>query len=164
MLHTTRFDAQLHVIHTKADSFLKDPDSAEYAAWAGQFDVERQTEAIAADLAQYEELKRAMEKLVPEKVEYVPFWTRYYFLRHVVEEDERRRKELLKGKALCARSYSRCDCGTDGTQQALQTQTKKYPGTTTPLPKTAMASAPAPKHPIRPAQPSKSLRIPPPPP
>ena len=39
-----------------------------------------------------------MEKLVPEKVEYKLFWTRYYFLRKAVEADERRRKEVLKGK------------------------------------------------------------------
>ena len=38
-----------------------------------------------------------MEKLVPEKVEYAAFWTRYYFLRMVVETEEERRREILKG-------------------------------------------------------------------
>ena len=100
VLHTTRFDAQLHAIHSNAESFLKDPDSPEYAGWVAEFDVEEQTEAIANDLQNYEKLKRAMERLVPEQVEYGQFWKRYYFLRHVVEMDERRRKELLKGKCI----------------------------------------------------------------
>ena len=46
----------------------------------------------------YEELRRAMEKLVPEKVEYRLFWLRYYFFRKAIEEEERRRKEVLKGE------------------------------------------------------------------
>jgi hypothetical protein len=59
--------------------------------------VEGQTEAIAKDLEKFPELRSAMEKLVPEKVEYKDFWQRYYFLRKAVEEDEKRRKEVLKG-------------------------------------------------------------------
>lgn len=98
VIHTTRFDAQLHVIHSTAGSFEKDPASGEYEAWAQHFDVEKETGAIAKDLEQYEELRRTMEMLVPEKVEYAEFWKRYYFLRHVVETEEARRKELLRGK------------------------------------------------------------------
>ncbi|QQK42477.1 BSD [Penicillium digitatum] len=77
VIHATRFEAQLHVIHSNLESFTKDP--------------------IAADLEKYPELRSAMEKLVPEQVEYVDFWTRYYFLRLVVETEEKKRKELLKG-------------------------------------------------------------------
>lgn len=97
VFHSSRFDAQLHVIHTTPGSFLQDPESGEYAAFEKDFDVEKQTDAIAQDLDKYEELRRAMEKLVPEKVEYALFWRRYYFLRKVIEEEERRRKEVLKG-------------------------------------------------------------------
>lgn len=97
VIHGSRMEAQLHVIHCSMDSFLKDPASPEYGPWAEQFDVEKHTEAMAKDLERYEELRRAMEKCVPEKVEYGLFWKRYYFLRHVVEEEERKRKELLKG-------------------------------------------------------------------
>lgn len=97
VFHTSRFDAQLHVVHTTASSFTQDPESEAYEPFAKEFDIEEQTEAIASDLEKYEELRRAMEKLVPEKVEYKIFWMRYYFLRKVVEEEERRRKEVLKG-------------------------------------------------------------------
>ena len=98
VIHTTRFAAQLHAIHSSFDSFSKDPNSDEYQKWASQFDVEKKTSDIATELEKYEELRRAMEKLVPEKVEYEQFWKRYYFLRMVVETEEQRRRDLLKGK------------------------------------------------------------------
>jgi hypothetical protein len=59
--------------------------------------VEKHTEDISRDLGLYVELRRAMEKCVPERVEYGIFWKRYYFLRHVIETEETRRRELLKG-------------------------------------------------------------------
>lgn len=99
VIHSTRFDAQLHAIHSSFESFTSDPASTEYAKWKDDFDVEEKTDAIAQDLERYEELRRTMEKLVPEKVEYKEFWTRYYFLRMVVETEEQRRRELLKGMA-----------------------------------------------------------------
>ena len=108
VIHTTRFDAQLHVIHCNLDSFTKDPASPEYAAWRdGDFSVERKTDDIASDLEKYDELRRAMEKLVPEKVEYEQFWRRYYFLRMVIETEEKRRKEILKGRNLLINESSR---------------------------------------------------------
>jgi hypothetical protein len=98
VIHTTRLDAQLHVIHCSLDSFLKDPSGPEYEAWTKEFDADTRTAAISADLEKFEELRRAMEKLVPEKIEYAVFWRRYYFLRKVAEMEEKRRKELLKGE------------------------------------------------------------------
>ena len=97
VIHTTRIDAQLHVIHSCLDSFTKDPVSLEYEKWKTDFSVEKKTDDIAADLEKYEELRRAMEKLVPERVEYAQFWKRYYFLRMVIESEEQRRRDLLKG-------------------------------------------------------------------
>lgn len=97
VIHTSRYDAQLHVIHTTTQSFAKDPATSEFEAWATGFDVEKKTEDISADLAKYPELRITMEKLVPDTVPYAEFWKRYYFLRHSVEAAEGRRKELLKG-------------------------------------------------------------------
>jgi len=97
VIHTTRFDAQLHVIHSSLDSFLKDPVSPEWEGWKKSFNVEQKTDAISKDLESHEELRRAMEKLVPEKADYPSFWCRYYFLRHVIETEEQRRREMLKG-------------------------------------------------------------------
>jgi hypothetical protein len=97
VFHTTRLDAQLHAVHTTASSFTQDPRGEQWAEWEKGFDVDKQTEAIARDLDQFEDLRRAMEKLVPEKVEYRPFWVRYYFIRKAIDEEEKKRKEILKG-------------------------------------------------------------------
>jgi hypothetical protein len=98
VIHTTRFDAQLHAIHSSIDSFKSDPEGEEFTKWKEGFDVEKNTEQIGKDLEKYEELRGAMEKLVPGEVAYKDFWTRYYFLRHSIETAEERRKELLKGR------------------------------------------------------------------
>lgn len=97
VIHATRFEAQLHVIHSNLENFSKDPVSEQWPEFKKEFNVDGKTEAIAADLEAYPELRTAMEKLVPETVEYADFWARYYFLRLVVETEEQKRKELLKG-------------------------------------------------------------------
>lgn len=96
VVHATRFDAQLHVIHANTDSFTADPPSDAFATWKGAFNIDHQTTAIAHDLDKYPELRRSMEALVPERVEYQDFWRRYYFLRHVLEAQEQKRRELLR--------------------------------------------------------------------
>lgn len=108
VIHSTRFEAQLHAVHSSLESFTKDPESTEYAAWKDSFNIDSKTAAIAKDLEKYPELRVSMEKLVPEKVEYPVFWTRYYFLRMVVETEEERRREILKGKRERTSSTSRC--------------------------------------------------------
>ncbi|KAG5984267.1 hypothetical protein E4U55_005425 [Claviceps digitariae] len=96
VIHTSRFDAQMHVIHTSNESLTSDPTGDEFDKWAADFDVEKKTEDIAADLAKYPELRASMEKLVPDEVSYGDFWKRYYFLRHGIETAESRRRDLLK--------------------------------------------------------------------
>lgn len=98
VFHTTRLDAQLHAIHANAASFAEEPQGVEWESWRAGFNVDSKTESIATDLNKYEELRRAMEKLVPEKVGYRDFWMRYYYLRKAVETEEARRKEVLKGE------------------------------------------------------------------
>ncbi|PGH33877.1 hypothetical protein GX50_03277 [[Emmonsia] crescens] len=97
VIHTTRFEAQLHAVHSNLDRLSQDPVSGEWPSWKSEFEVDSKTSEIAADLETYPELRRAMEALVPEKVEYADFWCRYYFLRLVIETEEKRRKEMLKG-------------------------------------------------------------------
>ncbi|SCN76525.1 related to DOS1 protein [Fusarium fujikuroi] len=96
VIHTSRFDAQLHVIHTSTESFTKDPNSADYAAWSKDFDADKKTPEINDDLQKFPDLRATMEKLVPDQVPYVDFWKRYYFLRHGIETAEARRRDLLK--------------------------------------------------------------------
>lgn len=102
VIHTSRFDAQLHVIHTGSTSFTLDPTGSgnQWEDFKQAFDIDKMTTRIAEDLDKYNELRASMEKLVPEEVDYKSFWTRYYFLRHVVDVQEEKRKELLKGKPI----------------------------------------------------------------
>ena len=100
VIHATRFEAQLHVIHSNLENFTKDPDSDQWPKFKEAFNAEAKTGEIASDLEKYPELRSAMEKLVPEQVEYSQFWSRYYFLRFVIETEEQKRKELLKGMFL----------------------------------------------------------------
>ncbi|KAH7346587.1 hypothetical protein BKA65DRAFT_537232 [Rhexocercosporidium sp. MPI-PUGE-AT-0058] len=102
VIHTTRFDAQLHVIHSSQDSFTKDPVSEEFEPWKKTFNVDSKTDDISKDLESFTELRSSMEKLVPDTVAYTDFWTRYYFLRHSIETAEARRRDLLKGAAASA--------------------------------------------------------------
>ena len=102
MIHASRMDAQLHLIHTTTSRFMQDPadSGAEWETFDKQFDIDQKTNAIAKDLDTYPELRRTMEALVPEKVDYTDFWLRYYFLRQALEAQEDKRRELLKGKRL----------------------------------------------------------------
>ena len=97
VIHTSRFDAQLHVIHTNSESFTKDPSDEAYAVWTNDFDIDKKTADISNDLTKYPELRTTMEKLVPDAIPYADFWKRYYFLRHGIETAEARRRDLLKG-------------------------------------------------------------------
>lgn len=97
VIHTSRFDAQLHVIHTSTESFTKDSATGDWDTWGAEFDIKGKTEDVSRDLEKYPELRATMEKLVPETIPYEDFWKRYYFLRHGIDLAEARRKELLKG-------------------------------------------------------------------
>lgn len=99
VFHSTRFDAQLHAVHTTLSSFTENPQGEEWQEWETTFDVAEQTDAIATDLESREDLRKAMETLVPEKVDYRKFWMRYYFLRKAIEEEESKRREVLKGQS-----------------------------------------------------------------
>lgn len=98
VIHASRFDAQLHVIHTTTESFNKDPSGSEYDLWTKEFDVDKKTPDINTDLQKYPDLRATMEKLVPDQIPYADFWKRYYFLRHGIETADARRRDLLKGE------------------------------------------------------------------
>ncbi|KAK9386291.1 hypothetical protein V1515DRAFT_150880 [Lipomyces mesembrius] len=94
-IYTTRLDAQLHALHTSVEPFLADSDDVAYEEFAKGLSVDSQTATIAGDLDHYPELRKLMEKVVPEKITYEEFWKRYYFLREQINQEELRRKQLL---------------------------------------------------------------------
>ncbi|GAB1315779.1 BSD domain-containing protein [Madurella fahalii] len=129
VIHTSRFDAQLHVIHTTTDNFMKDGTGAEFEAWAKEFDIDKKTEDISSDLAKYPELRTTMEKLVPDQVPYADFWKRYYFLRHGIETAEARRRDLLKA-ASAEEEVSWDEDSDDEAEPSTTTTAPNRPGST----------------------------------
>ncbi|OOF98936.1 hypothetical protein ASPCADRAFT_204634 [Aspergillus carbonarius ITEM 5010] len=153
VIHATRFEAQLHVIHSNLESFSKDPVSDEWAAFKQTFNVDDKTGSIAADLEKYPELRSAMEKLVPEQVEYATFWSRYYFLRLVIETEEQKRKELLKDVNVDEEEVKWDDDSDDETDSPSTPQVKSSANKTkTP----AAAAAPTDKDTLKPTEPRRS--------
>lgn len=95
-IYTTRLDAQLHALHTTKEPFLvKASSDPKYDEFSKTFDIKEQTETIAQDLEKYPKLRTLMESLVPEQVAYNEFWSRYYFMRREINEQEEKRKKLL---------------------------------------------------------------------
>lgn len=128
VIHTTRFDAQLHVIHSSTESFTKDPVSEEYEPWTKTFNLDSKTEDISKDLEAFPELRASMEKLVPDVVSYGDFWKRYYFLRHSIETAEARRRDLLKGAAAPAEEEVGWDEDSDDDTNMKAPKPKSEPG------------------------------------
>jgi len=159
VIHTSRFDAQLHVLHTNQESFTKDAIGPEYEAWYKEFDVDKKTEGIAADLGKYPELRGTMEKLVPDQVSYADFWKRYYFLRHGIETAEARRRDLLK--AASAEEEVGWDEDSDDEAEPSNdaktvTATDKRPGSTESSTTLHPPTAPSAQNLLKPCEPRKS--------
>ncbi|KAK8085023.1 BSD domain protein [Apiospora hydei] len=157
VIHTSRYDAQLHVIHTTADSFTKDPTSTEFAPWGQGFDAEKKTEDISSDLAKYPELRATMEKLVPDQVPYADFWKRYYFLRHSIETAEARRRDLLKAASAEEEVGWDEDSEEEGSEEEESSEEEDSDDETT-----APSKSTATDKPVRPASTESSTTIHPP--
>ncbi|AOW06659.1 hypothetical protein B0I72DRAFT_137864 [Yarrowia lipolytica] len=91
---STRFDAQLHSLHTSDEVFLQPVDTG-YESFKKDFDINSQTDQIAADLEAHPALRTLMEKLVPESIDYNSFWTRYYYMYQGIVAGEEQRKKVL---------------------------------------------------------------------
>lgn len=94
-IYSTRLDAQLHALHTSTEPFLTNKDEPGFNEFSETFDVNSRTDDIASDLEKYPKLRSLMETLVPHKVSYEQFWTKYYYMRNQLSEQEQKRKLLL---------------------------------------------------------------------
>jgi hypothetical protein len=84
-------------LHSNLELFETDPKVDSFKTFGENFSTDAQTDKIASDLERYPGLRATMERLVPGDVEYKAFWVRYYFLRNELDQEEKKRKELLKG-------------------------------------------------------------------
>ncbi|KAI1325023.1 BSD-domain-containing protein [Xylariaceae sp. FL0255] len=172
VIHSSRYDAHLHVLHTTEKSFTEDPDTPEFETWAkSEFDIDAKTEDIKADLEKYPELNARFQKL-KETVQYADFWRRYYFLRNSLDTAEAKRQETLKDLFTAAKSFTGAtgwgedeeDWGEDDEEDDTKTTTTKAAerpastesSTTIHPPKAAAAAAADPSTLLKPSEPRKS--------
>jgi hypothetical protein len=94
-IYSTRLEAQLHALHTSEQPFLTETKETGYDEFSKTFDVETCTDEIASKLEEHPELRKLMDSLVPEKVSYTDFWTKYFYMRCQIHEQEQKRKDLL---------------------------------------------------------------------
>jgi hypothetical protein len=98
-IYSTRLDAQLHALHTSKEPFMTTTDEPDYQKFEQDFDVDGHTDEIASDLEKHPKLRQLMESLIPDPVSYETFWTKYYYMRKQIAEQETRRKQLLQQAA-----------------------------------------------------------------
>lgn len=93
---STRTEAQLYALHTSPELYLTNAQDETYDQFKKCFKLDSKTEDIAALLKQNVELNKLSTSIVPEKVKYDEFWTRYFYLYDKILKEESNRKKLLK--------------------------------------------------------------------
>ncbi|BFZ56683.1 hypothetical protein PYCC9005_003731 [Savitreella phatthalungensis] len=93
----------------------EDLDAEAYADFLEDFSADDNTAEIAEQLERYPRLRETMEALVPEKLDYVSFWQRYYWLVAKLKIAEERRKRVLDRAAAASE-----EVGWDDEEEAEQ--------------------------------------------
>lgn len=93
---STRTEAQLYALHTSPELYFTNAQDETYDQFKKSFKLDSKTEDIAALLKQNVELNKLSTSIVPEKVKYDEFWTRYFYLYDKILKEESNRKKLLK--------------------------------------------------------------------
>jgi len=93
---STRTEAQLYALHTSPELFLTTAEDKNFDDFKKSFKLGSKTEEISGLLKKNAELSKLSTKIVPEKVTYEEFWTRYFYLYDKILKEEVNRKELLK--------------------------------------------------------------------
>jgi len=83
-------------LHENHDTFINDPHESAFASWKQTFSAEKHTTEIASLLDQFPALRSQMDSLVPEKVSYGHFWTRYFYHKSSLDAEEAKRKQLFE--------------------------------------------------------------------
>ena len=93
-----RFEERVRAMETSADNFTAPPaDMAAFEQWRLTFQLLEHTEEIDALLKAKVQLRTLHVSLVPSKIPYRDFWTRYFFNLHTLAEREQRLEALRRG-------------------------------------------------------------------
>eukprot|EP00171_Calliarthron_tuberculosum_P008769 IDg8769t1 len=93
----TRFEERLFEIQANPDTYCKPAtDLAAFEKWGDKFDLDQVANQCIAILHKHGAIADLYIKVVPSMVEENTFWMRYFFAKHVLENEEERRRKLLK--------------------------------------------------------------------
>ncbi|CAO3578818.1 unnamed protein product [Absidia cylindrospora] len=104
----SRTEAMIAKLQTDRDAFLTDPKATLMAnhdekqiqvleTFNTGFNIEEYTPEISRLLEGSPDLRRTMEDLVPQQVDYTTFWRRYFYHAWSIEQEEQRRQMIFKG-------------------------------------------------------------------
>lgn len=91
-----RSKARLHAVQIDPSTYTTEPSSERYREWLSKSNLDEMKGDISDLLVSNVEVRALYTQLVPITVSNIDFWRRYYFKRHLLEEDEARRLELMK--------------------------------------------------------------------
>ncbi|KAJ9097690.1 hypothetical protein QFC21_004727 [Naganishia friedmannii] len=108
LLHRLRADKELFLVDPSAETestFRREAFARFLETHIGQkggFEGESLADMVEAELSletkDIETLKQTRDELVPSHLANDVFWTRYFFHKFAIEEEERKRQQLLQGK------------------------------------------------------------------
>ncbi|ODQ82031.1 hypothetical protein BABINDRAFT_165531 [Babjeviella inositovora NRRL Y-12698] len=97
----SRTEAQMHTLHSSPELYLTaaDVEDTSYIKFAATFDIASQTGEITQRLESTPALHSLMNAIVPTKIAYADFWSRYFYMLAKIQQDEQKRAQLLAGGA-----------------------------------------------------------------
>lgn len=98
---STREEEDILNLRSSVDTYALDPmdvpaEQEAYSSWSLEFDVSKEKAAIAALLVESSHVRDLHTHLVPDRVDYEEFWSRYFFRLHLYKEGQRRRAALFE--------------------------------------------------------------------
>ncbi|ORZ25735.1 hypothetical protein BCR42DRAFT_400813 [Absidia repens] len=107
-IFASRTEAMIAKLQTDHDALLTDPKATLMAnhnekqiqvleTFNTGFNIEEYTPEISRLLEGSPDLRRTMEDLVPQQVDYTTFWRRYFYHAWSIDQEEQKRQMIFKG-------------------------------------------------------------------
>lgn len=94
---TTRFEKRIYDLQANPDTYCEPANDMEaFADWGNNFNLDDHADECIEILSRHEAIAELYERVVPNIVDEDSFWMRYYFAKHVLEQEEARRQRLLE--------------------------------------------------------------------
>ncbi|XP_013380045.1 BSD domain-containing protein 1 [Lingula anatina] len=93
-----RAQARVYAIQIDPGTYCQEPEGPpeKYKEWLEKFQLEDKKGEISELLVARVEVRSLYTQLVPSEISHADFWRRYFYKLHQLEEDEIRKKDLMK--------------------------------------------------------------------